>query len=98
MKKITRHNGKQPEELTVIDETVSTTGKWAIAFGKHFRPMVCFDVVAMNRMTGEVKRVHHSDNEAGARIIWDEFKKSMTAKRKESEEDEPKGFKIFGPN
>jgi len=91
-------NGKSPEELTVIDETVSTTGKYAICLGKHFRPMACFDVVAMNRMTGQVKRVHYADREEIARIEWDEFKKSMTAKRTESEEDEPHGFKIFGPN
>lgn len=88
----------KPEEFTPIDETVSTTGKYALAFGKHFRPMICFDVVVVNRATGHAKRVHHADNEAGARAMWDEFKKAMTGKRLESEQEEKDVYRFISPS
>ena len=86
-----------PEELTIIDETVSTTGKYAIAFGQHFNPMICYDVVALNRVTGITTRRHyHTKDEA--MTFWQEFRKEMTAPRGESEEDERDVPNIFGPS
>jgi|SRR5882724_5614641 len=89
--------GRLPEEFTAIDEAVSTSGKYAIAFGQHFRPMICYDVVAVNRYTGECVRRHY-DRKDEAMTYWQMFKEGMTAKRGPSEEDEHAGFKIFGPN
>ncbi len=87
-----------PEEFTPIDEAISTVGKYAIAFGQHFRPTLCYDVVALNRLTGECKRVHYGDHKDQAMTRWQEFKKQMTGPRTSSEEDESAGFQIFGPN
>lgn len=88
----------QPEEFTAIDEAVSTTGKWAIAYGQHFRPTLCYDIIALNRFTGEAMRVHYNDHKEIAMAKWEAFKEGMTAPRAEGEEDEPTGYKIFGPN
>ena len=87
-----------PEEFTPINETVSTTGKWAIAFGQHFRPMICYDVVALNRLTGECKRVHFDDHKDQALTCWNDFRNAMTAKRTPSEEEERDHFTIFEPS
>jgi hypothetical protein len=87
-----------PEEFTPINETVSTTGKYAIAFGQHFRPEICYDVVALNRETGECKRVHWGDKKDQCMNMWNDFRNAMTAPRGPSEEDEPSGFQIFGPD
>lgn len=87
-----------PEEFTPIDEAISTIGKYAIAFGQHFRPTLCYDVVALNRLTGECKRVHYGDHKDQAMAKWQEFKQSMTAPRTPSEEDEVDKYHIFGPN
>jgi hypothetical protein len=96
-KGITGRKSPSPEEFTPINEAVSTTGKYAIAFGQHFRPMICYDVIALNRMTGEAKRVHFNDDKAQALACWDKFRDQMTGPRTTSEEDEPDGFQIFGP-
>lgn len=95
MKKV---KGSLPQEFTPINETVSTTGKYAIAFGQHFNPMLCYDVIALNRATGEAKRVHFHDHKDEAMTCWNEFRNKMTGPRKESEEDERDQFHIFGPN
>lgn len=89
--------GRLPEEFTAIDEAVSTSGRYAIAFGQHFRPMICYDVIAVDRRTGECTRRHY-DAKDEAMTYWQTFKQGMTAKRGPSEEDEHAGFKIFGPN
>ena len=87
-----------PEEFTPINETVSTTGKYAIAFGQHFAPDLCYDVIALNRVTGEAKRVHFKGSKDQALTCWNDFRNAMTAPRGPSEEDEPHGFQIFGPS
>lgn len=88
-----------PTEFTPINETVSTTGKYAIAFGQHFRPTLCYDVVAFNQITGVCKRVHFFDDKAQALACWDEFRNAMTAPRGPSEESEEKDvFRIFEPS
>ena len=87
-----------PEELTPIDEAVSTLGKYAICFGQHFRPGLCYDVVGINRVTGECIRRHYGDKKDQAMTFWQEFKAKMTAPRTVSEEDEQDGYTTFGPN
>jgi hypothetical protein len=86
-----------PEEFTAINETVSTTGKYAIAFGQHFAPDLCYDVIALNRVTGEAKRVHFKSAKDRALTCWNDFRNQMTAKRGPSEEDEIDHYQIFGP-
>jgi hypothetical protein len=90
--------GKFPEEFTAIDEAISTTGKYAIAFGQHFRPTICYDVIGVNRVTGEAIRRHYHDHKDEAMTYWQEFKKGMTAKRGESEESEHDAYKTHRPN
>ena len=87
---------KLPQELTVIDECISTTGKYACCLGQHFDPILCYDVVALNRVTGEAKRLHFREKDA-AYTKWTEFKKDITAKRTESEEDEHDRYHHFSP-
>jgi hypothetical protein len=89
---------KLPEEFTPINETVSTLGKYAIAFGQHFRPTLCYDVVALNRVTGECKRVHFGDHKDQAMACWNDFRNAMTGPRTPSEEEEKDGFTIFEPS
>lgn len=88
---------KFPEEFTCIDECVSTTGKYACALGQHFRPILCYDIVAVNRMTGEATRLHFDDKKDQAYARWYEFKKSITAPRGPSEEDEVDEYRIINP-
>ena len=91
-------SSKRPEELTPIDEAVSTLGKYAICFGQHFRPELCYDVVAINRVTGECIRRHYGDKKDQAMTYWQEFKSKMTAPRTPSEEDESDRYHTHGPN
>lgn len=88
---------KFPEEFTCIDEAVSTTGKYAIAFGQHFKPTLCYDIVGVNRVTGEAIRRHYNDHKDEAMAAWQKFKQGMTAPREPSEEDERERYQIFGP-
>jgi len=85
-------------EFTAIDEAVSTTGKYAIAYGQHFTPEICYDIVALNQVTGIATRLHFRDDKAQAMTRWQDFKQAMTAPRTESEEEEKDVYKIFGPN
>jgi hypothetical protein len=95
---VKKHTNRRPEELTPIDEAVSTLGKYAICFGQHFRPTICYDVVGINRITGECIRRHYGDKKDQAMTYWQEFKAAMTAPRVQSEEDEKDGYSIFGPS
>lgn len=94
----TKLKSKFPEEFTCINECVSTTGKYTCAFGQHFRPTLCYDIVAVNRITGEATRLHFGDHKDQAMSRWVEFKRDMTAKRGESEKEEKNVYHIFGPN
>ena len=93
-----RNKHGTPEEFTAVDETVSTTGKYAIAFGQHFRPTLCYDIIAVNRMSGEATRLHFGDHKDQAMTRWQEFKKDMTAPRAPGEDDEKDTYYIFGPD
>jgi hypothetical protein len=93
-----------PEEFTPIDEAVSTLGKYSIAYGQHFRPELCYDIVAHNNDTGEVIRRHYNEavsgpgyREASLRF-WEKFKQDMMAPRGPSEEDEKDEYRIITPN
>ena len=90
--------GKHPEEFTPIDEAVSTIGKYAIAFGQHFRPTLCYDVLALNRDTGECIRRHYGDRKDEALAYWQWFKQTMTGPRTPSEEDEQHVLHEFAPS
>lgn len=89
-------NGK-PEEFTAIDECISTTGKYACALGQHFRPTLCYDIIAVNRATGEATRLHFHDHKDQAYTRWQDFKSQMTAARGPSEEDEADEYRIINP-
>jgi len=85
-----------PQELTIIAESVSTSGKYAIALGQHFDPILCYDVVSLNRVTGEcIRRHYRAKDEAYA--FWNEFRTGMTKPIGPSEEEEHDRLYVFNP-
>jgi hypothetical protein len=92
-----QRKNNRPEEFTPIDECVSTTGKYSCAFGQHFRPTLCYDVLAHNNYTNEVIRRHYDDRKEEAQRFWEEFKQLMTAPRSEPESEEKDELYLFGP-
>jgi len=95
----------KPQEFTALEETVSTLGKYSIAFGQHFTPEICYDILAHNNETGEVIRRHYSARQFPAhqqydraKECWEDFKQAMTAPRGPSEEDEQDEYRIISPN
>ena len=58
--------GRLPEEFTAIDEVVSTSGKYAIAFGQHFRLYTRTPALGRSRL--QTRRKCQSEH-ASARFI-----------------------------
>lgn len=84
---------------TLLEETLSTTGKYLIYLGTHYEgPHPCWVVGAVSKVTGIRSERHLHDGIVGciapkatAYAMWDEFKQEMTRPARE-EEDELEGL------
>ena len=81
--------GEKKIPFQVLQKKVSTSGKYNIFYGTHVvEGRFCYDVAAMNTITGELIRRHYKAKDE-AITYWDEFQEKMLAPAQEGEEDEP---------
>jgi hypothetical protein len=84
--------------LPILDRCVSTTGKYFCFYGVHYDSKdSCFDVGAVNTLTGEIVKRHYPD-EKEASEFWETFRAQMQAPREGGIEDEPTGFVVITPD
>lgn len=84
--------------LIVLGSTLSTTGKYWIAIGHHWKGAhQCHDVISVNQQNGEIIKRHYKSKEE-ALIFWETFYQQMTAPRGPSEEDECDPMTIIKPS
>jgi hypothetical protein len=81
--------------VTVLESSLSTSGKYKIFLGKHWeRGVVCWVVGAVSGVTGYITKQHYNDKiegciapKAHAQQMYERFKARMT-ERSEHEEEE----------
>jgi hypothetical protein len=79
--------------VTVLESTISTSGKYKVFFGKHWeKGVVCWVVGAVSGVTGYITKQHYNDKipgciapKAHAMQMYERFKAAMTEKGKHEE-------------
>lgn len=86
--------GDKKLDLFILGSVVSTSGKYKIFYGQHYKQgAACYDVGTTNLETGETTRRHYPSKEEAIRF-YDDFRSRMTEKAKPEETDERDRYTI----